>query len=164
MFCNWFLNQFVRSYFKTASIWWGCKQRERKLGTSEPILPNEQLAFDGFAARKNRPQPAIDACNTAICHHPHISFSGCFDATDRSIQYPVSTTFRQADHCRTLYRLWCEQDFSAADHHHPLCTLSAFALSNAWTPFLSPGFKSYPLLLPDKWFLFGHQKFLFTSN
>jgi len=43
--------------------------------------------------------------NTAICHHPHISFSGCFDATDRSIQYPVSTTFRQADHCRTLYRL-----------------------------------------------------------
>ena len=94
------------------------------------LSPNQQLVFGSFAARQKSAQPAIDACKAAICHHPHLSFSGCFYATDRSIQCRASTTFRQVDHCRTPYRLWCGQDFSAADHHHPLCPYSSSSERN----------------------------------
>jgi len=94
------------------------------------LSPNQQLVFGSFAARQKSAQPAIDACKTAICHHPHLSFSGCFYATDRSIQYRLSTTFRQADHCRIPYQLWCGQDFSAADHH----LFSAQQSSPWWVP------------------------------
>ena len=80
-------------------------ERERKLGTYESLLSYQQLVFGSFAARQKSVQPAIDACKATICHHPHLSFTGCLYAADRSIQYSVSTTFRQADHRRTLYSL-----------------------------------------------------------
>jgi hypothetical protein len=54
-------------------------------------LPNQQLAFGSFAARQKSAQPAIDACNTAIFHHPHLSFSGCFKL--RTDQF--NTVFQQ---------------------------------------------------------------------
>jgi hypothetical protein len=54
-----------------------------------------------------------------------------FYGTDRSIQCRLSTAFGQEDHCRAPYLLWCGQDFAAADHHHPLDTLSAFGFSTA---------------------------------